>query len=88
VLATLEKRQFGANVEVDVSCEWLTFFLEDDEKLAQILRDYGSGAMLTGEVKKELITLLQAMVQEHQDKRAKVTPEVIAAYMQVRPLVF
>jgi hypothetical protein len=43
---------------VDVSYEWLTFFLEDDEKLAQIARDYASGAMLTGEVKRELINVL------------------------------
>jgi tryptophanyl-tRNA synthetase len=36
----------------------LTFFLEDDERLDQITRDYASGAMLTGEVKKELIDIL------------------------------
>jgi hypothetical protein len=33
--------------------------MESDERLAEITRDYGSGAMLTGEVKKELITILQ-----------------------------
>ena len=48
---------------MDVSCEWLRFFLEDDERLAQIQRDYGSGAMLTGEVKKELIGVLQVRAQ-------------------------
>lgn len=45
-------------MSVDVSCEWLSFFMEDDERLAKILADYGSGAMLTGEVKKELIAIL------------------------------
>ena len=52
------QRQFGADVSVDVSCEWLSFFLESDERLDQILKDYGSGKMLTGEVKKELIGVL------------------------------
>lgn len=52
------QRELGANLAVDVSYEWLTFFLEDDERLAQITRDYGSGAMLTGEVKKQLIEVL------------------------------
>lgn len=86
---TLElQRQLGANVDVDVSCEWLGFFLEDDARLADILRDYGSGAMLTGEVKKELIGVLQQMVKEHQDRRAAVTDEVIASFMAVRPLEF
>lgn len=54
----LLQRQFGADLSVDVSYEWLTFFLESDERLAEITRDYASGAMLTGEVKKELITVL------------------------------
>jgi len=45
---------------VDVSYEWLTFFLESDERLAEIAKDYSSGAMLTGEVKKELIDVLTA----------------------------
>jgi tryptophanyl-tRNA synthetase len=75
-------------VDVDVSCEWLRFFLEDDERLQTILTDYASGAMLTGDVKKELIALLQEMVKEHQEQRALVTPEIIAAYMAVRPLEF
>lgn len=86
---TLElQRQLGANVSVDVSCEWLSFFLEDDERLAQILRDYGSGAMLTGEVKKELIGILQEMVQEHQQRRTKVTEEVLHEFLRIRPLEF
>lgn len=86
---TLElQRKLGANVSVDVSCEWLSFFMEDDERLEQIFKDYGSGAMLTGEVKKELIGILQEMVKEHQERRAQVTPEVLQQYMAVRPLEF
>jgi tryptophanyl-tRNA synthetase len=57
--ATAElQRELGADLSVDVAYEWLTFFMEDDERLAQIAKDYGSGAMLTGEVKKELIGIL------------------------------
>jgi len=86
---TLElQRQLGADVNADVSCEWLKFFLESDERLAEIYRDYGSGAMLTGEVKKELIALLQEMVKTHQEQRTLVTPEVIESFMKVRPLEF
>ncbi|CAE7836803.1 WARS1 [Symbiodinium microadriaticum] len=86
---TLEmQRQLGANLEVDVAYEWLTFFLESDERLAEIGRDYASGAMLTGEVKKELIGVLTELVGEHQERRANVTDEVVAQYMQVRPLDF
>ena len=62
--------------------------MEDDDRLAQIYADYGSGAMLTGEVKKELITILQEMVKEHQERRAQVTPEILQQFMTVRPLEF
>lgn len=86
---TLElQRQLGANLDVDVSYEWLSFFLDDDERLAQIGREYASGAMLTGEVKKELIGVLQQLVGEHQERRKLVTDEVVAAYMAVRALDF
>lgn len=82
------QRQLGANLAVDVSYEWLSFFLEDDERLAQIGRDYGSGAMLTGEVKKELVACLTELVTQHQERRAAVTDEVVRAFMAVRPLTF
>jgi tryptophanyl-tRNA synthetase len=36
----------------------LRFFLEDDEQLADIEKKYGSGEMLTGEVKAVLIECL------------------------------
>lgn len=55
---TLLKRQLGADLSVDVAYEWLIFFLEDDEKLEQIEKDYSSGVMLTSEIKKELISVL------------------------------
>ena len=45
----------GGNLDVDVPWKYLNFFLEDDEKLAEIGREYSSGRMLTGEIKAELI---------------------------------
>ena len=47
----------GADLDVDVPWKYLNFFLEDDQRLKQIGEDYGSGKMLTGEVKAELITV-------------------------------
>jgi tryptophanyl-tRNA synthetase len=46
-----EHRKNGANLDIDVPYQYLRFFLEDDEKLEQIAKDYSSGKMLTGEVK-------------------------------------
>jgi tryptophanyl-tRNA synthetase len=86
---TLElQRANGANLAVDVPYNWLFYFLDDDDRLAEIAADYGSGAMLTGEVKKELITTLQTLVQEHKDRRAAVTDDILKQFMTIRPLEF
>jgi len=49
-----EQREKGANLDVDVSYQWLTFFLHDDKKLAKIGDDYSKGQgefWATGQVK-------------------------------------
>jgi len=85
--ATIEEhREKGANLEVDIPYQYLNFFMEDDEKLAEIGQKYGSGEMLSGEVKKELITILQEIVKGHQERRAKVTDEVVREFMSVRDM--
>ena len=86
---TAEKqRELGANLEVDVSYEWMRYFLESDERLEQIGKDYSSGVMLTGEVKKELIACLQELVAEHQARRELVTEEIVKNFMAIRALEF
>lgn len=44
--------------------KYLNFFLDDDQKLAAIGREYAAGRMFTGDVKKELIQVL-AVVSGH-----------------------
>eukprot|EP00898_Chlorokybus_atmophyticus_P006174 jgi/Chlat1/6558/Chrsp45S06033 len=85
--ATMElHRQHGANLAVDVSYKYLSFFLEDDAELEHIGKEYGSGRMLTGEVKQKLMSVLTAMVERHQAARALVTDEMLDAFMTPRPL--
>eukprot|EP00002_Diphylleia_rotans_P006370 TRINITY_DN15756_c0_g1_i1.p1 TRINITY_DN15756_c0_g1~~TRINITY_DN15756_c0_g1_i1.p1 ORF type:complete len:414 (-),score=114.24 TRINITY_DN15756_c0_g1_i1:151-1392(-) len=85
--ATIEEhRKNGANLDVDVPYQYLSIFLEDDEKLASIRDRYRSGEMLTGEIKQELINLLTEMVTKHQEARKKVTDEVVREYMTPRKL--
>eukprot|EP00920_Eleutheroschizon_duboscqi_P037823 GHVT01090569.1.p1 GENE.GHVT01090569.1~~GHVT01090569.1.p1 ORF type:complete len:448 (+),score=104.78 GHVT01090569.1:742-2085(+) len=76
-----EQREFGANLEVDVAYQYLTFLMEDDEKLKEIGESYKSGKLLSGEVKKILIDLLIELTQEHQRRRAEVTDEMVARFM-------
>uniref|UniRef100_A0A8C9QD00 Tryptophan--tRNA ligase, cytoplasmic n=1 Tax=Spermophilus dauricus TaxID=99837 RepID=A0A8C9QD00_SPEDA len=83
-----EHRQFGGNCDVDVSFMYLTFFLEDDDRLEQIRKDYSSGAMLTGELKKTLIDVMQPLIAEHQARRKEVTDEMVKEFMTPRQLSF
>lgn len=71
---------------MDVSYQYLQFFLESDEELAQIKADYNSGKLLTGELKSMCVDHLQKYVGAFQDRRAKVTDAVVEEFMTVRPL--
>ena len=44
--------------------------------------------MLTGNLKKELIDVLQKLVGEHQERRVKVTDDLVREYMTPRSLNF
>lgn len=79
-------RKYGANLEVDIPVKYLGFFLEDDDELEHIKKEYGAGRLLTGEVKKLLIEVLSKIVERHQKARASVTNEMVDAFMSVRPL--
>jgi len=84
------QEELGANLEVDVSYQWLRFFLEDDEELARIGEEYGSGTgeyWSTGSVKAKLVSVLKELVAEHQERRSKVTEDVIKKFMTNRSCV-
>ena len=51
-------------------------------------KDYTSGELLTGFLKKELIDVLTPMIQEFQTNRAKVTDDIVREFMRPRPLNF
>ncbi|KAF0888861.1 hypothetical protein E2562_019372 [Oryza meyeriana var. granulata] len=79
-------RKLGANLDVDVPIKYLNFFLEDDNELEHIKKEYKEGRMLTGEVKQRLIAVLSELVARHQRARARVTEEMVDAFMAVRSL--
>ncbi|XP_025016949.1 tryptophan--tRNA ligase, cytoplasmic [Tetranychus urticae] len=86
---TVEEHQAkGGNCDIDISYQYLTFFLDDDEKLEEIRKSYSAGTLLTGHLKKELITILQKLVAEHQERRKQVTDEMLDEFMKLRKLDF
>jgi len=81
-----EHRRLGGNCEVDIAYQYLTFFMEDDDRLETIRQNYTSGAMLTGELKKELIDLITPLITGIQESRKNVTDQVLQEFMQIRPM--
>jgi tryptophanyl-tRNA synthetase len=85
-----EQAELGANLEVDVSYQWLKFFLEDDALLEKIGKDYGTGSgeyWSTNTVKDKLIEVLKDLVAAHQQRRAQITDEEVRKWMTERSLV-
>ncbi len=67
-----EHRAKGGNPDVDVSFQYLRMLLvEDDKELAKIEKDYRSGALLTGELKKITISKINEFLKGHQTAREK-----------------
>lgn len=85
--ATLEEhRELGGNVDVDVAYQYLSFFSYDDEKLAQLADGYKKGEILSSEMKKECISVLQEYVAGYQERRAKVDDAVLDLFMKPHKL--
>jgi tryptophanyl-tRNA synthetase len=86
---TLQQEK-GADLEADVAYQWLRFFLEDDEELERIGKDYSTGSgeyWSTGKVKQRLVGVLHELVREHQERRAKITNEEVRKWMTERCIV-
>lgn len=87
--ATLEEhRELGGNIDVDVAYQYLSFFSYDDEKLAQLADGYKKGEILSSEMKKECIAVLQEYVGAYQERRSKVDLAVLDQFMKPHKLVW
>ncbi|EEQ40598.1 putative tryptophan-tRNA ligase [Clavispora lusitaniae] len=87
--ATLEEhRELGGNVDVDVAYQYLSFFSYDDEKLQKLADGYKSGDILSSEMKKECIAVVQEYVSAYQERRKAVDETVVDAFMKPHKLVW
>lgn len=77
---------YGADLSKDIPYLYLEYFLDDDEELARIREEYSSGRMLTGEVKKILITEVQKIIAEFQERRNKLTDADVDLFFSIRML--
>jgi tryptophanyl-tRNA synthetase len=71
----------GGNPDVDVAYQYLSFFLDSDEELAQIATDYRSGTLSTANLKKRCIEVISGIVTGVQKRRAGITEEIVQSFM-------
>jgi tryptophanyl-tRNA synthetase len=78
-----EHKKHGGNPDVDVSYQYLNAFFEpNDKKLNEIYKDYKSGKMTTGELKKYTIEKINAFLKKHQARMKKITEKEISKYVK------
>ena len=86
---TIEQhRELGGNPDVDVAFQYLSFFKDDDEFLKETYDKYKSGELLSGEMKKLCIDVLQAFVKDFQERRAQVDDALMEKFMKPHKLVW
>lgn len=71
----------GGNTEVDVSYQYLRFFLDDDEEVEKIGEAYRKGEMSTGQLKMRCIEVVQKVVADIQIIRKTVSDQTVKDFM-------
>lgn len=76
----------GANVEVDIAYQLLTYFELDDVKLDQIAEAYRTGKMLSGEIKKLCTDKIVQFLVPIQQRRESLKQSEIDHYLTIRQM--
>jgi tryptophanyl-tRNA synthetase len=53
----------GANVDIDISCKYLKFFMPDRQRFAEVIQAYSSGTMFTSDVKELCAKVVSDMLE-------------------------
>jgi tryptophanyl-tRNA synthetase len=72
-----EHQKYGGDIEVDVCYQYLTFFLESDDELARIAKQYTNGTMGSGQIKDLTAGLISDLIKDHQKALGQVDDSVL-----------
>ncbi|KAJ2743048.1 tryptophan--tRNA ligase [Coemansia sp. BCRC 34301] len=76
-----EHREYGGNLDVDVAYQYLTYFMEDDQELADLAEGYRKGEVTSGEMKARCIQVIQAYVASFQERESAITDADVKDFM-------
>ena len=81
-----DHKKYGGDVETDIPCKYLKYFEYDDERYNSICNGFSSGKITCSETKKMLADKLIEIVTDHQNKRSKVTDELLLKFYDRKPM--
>ena len=81
-----DHRKFGGDIKTDISYQYLRFFEFDDQKLQQIRREFSSGQMSCGEIKKLMASKLVEVISHHSHQKSLVTQEMVKDFYEHKPM--
>ncbi|MBA42490.1 MAG: tryptophan--tRNA ligase [Magnetococcales bacterium] len=72
-----EHMEKGGNIRVDMAYQYLTFFMDDDDKLKKIAEDYSNGTLLSGDLKKICAEIISNILIKHQTIKTSISDSII-----------
>ncbi len=76
------QRKLGGDPDIDVSFQWLYYFLEEsDDEIERIRREYKSGKMLTGELKEIAIDKIVKFLKDHSARKEQAKTKLVDELM-------
>jgi tryptophanyl-tRNA synthetase len=70
------QRKLGGDPDKSVVYELYYYhFVDDDNKVEQVREDYRSGKLLDGEMKEEIVKVINKFLQRHQAKKKRILPK-------------
>lgn len=71
-----EQRELGGELDKSVVFELYKYhFVDDDKKVEKVAKDYVSGKLLDGEMKKEIAEIVAKFLEKHQAKKKRLIPK-------------
>lgn len=68
-------REHGGDPGIDVAYQYLAYFFEDDdERVAELARQYRTGELLSGELKEYAAGKIAEFLERHQQRKAELGP--------------
>jgi tryptophanyl-tRNA synthetase len=77
-------RELGGNPDIDVAFQYIKFFSTDYKMIDKIYKDYTSGELLTGHIKKICIDILTQIVTQHQEAKKNINKEILIKFLTIR----